>query len=149
MWDEEKAHLAKFNELIPKYKVRPSALLPLWNVAGYALGKNRIFCVKSMKFFQVLELLYWVKKQLWHVQSRLKLLLANIIISEIMLSMLFCFRIFSFYSQLRDLMEHADQIKDKDLIKTIKKFRDDEAQHHDTGLANNAEQVKNFILCFL
>jgi demethoxyubiquinone hydroxylase (CLK1/Coq7/Cat5 family) len=46
-------------------------------------------------------------------------------------------------------MEHADQIKDKDLIKTIKKFRDDEAQHHDTGLANNAEQVKNFILFFL
>ncbi len=91
MWDEEKAHLAKFNELIPKYKVRPSALLPLWNVAGYALGKNRIFCVKSMKFFQVLGLLYWAKKQLWHVQSRLKLLLANIIISEIMLSMLFCF----------------------------------------------------------
>ena len=40
MWDEEKAHLAKFNELIPKYKVRPSALLPLWNVAGYALGKQ-------------------------------------------------------------------------------------------------------------
>ena len=38
MWDEEKAHLAKFNELIPKYKVRPSALLPVWNVAGYALG---------------------------------------------------------------------------------------------------------------
>lgn len=38
MWDEEKAHLAKFNELIPKYKARPSALLPLWNVAGYALG---------------------------------------------------------------------------------------------------------------
>jgi hypothetical protein len=71
MWDEEKAHLAKFNELIPKYKVRPSALLPLWNVAGYALGKNRSFClffVKSMKFFQVLGLLYWAKKQLWHVQ---------------------------------------------------------------------------------
>lgn len=39
MWDEEKAHLAKFNELIPKYKARPSALLPVWNLAGFALGK--------------------------------------------------------------------------------------------------------------
>ena len=39
MWDEEKAHLAKFKELIPKYKARPSVLLPLWNIAGYALGK--------------------------------------------------------------------------------------------------------------
>ncbi|CAF5220370.1 unnamed protein product, partial [Rotaria magnacalcarata] len=44
-------------------------------------------------------------------------------------------------NQLRDLMEHADQTKDKDLIETIKKFRDDENQHHDTGLANNAEQA--------
>jgi ubiquinone biosynthesis monooxygenase Coq7 len=40
-------------------------------------------------------------------------------------------------------------------LKTIKKFRDDETEHHDTGLANNAEQVKdNFlffcsIICFL
>jgi len=50
MWDEEKAHLAKFNELIPKYKVRPSALLPLWNVAGYALGRIRIW-EKNMLFF--------------------------------------------------------------------------------------------------
>jgi len=72
MWDEEKAHLAKFNELIPKYKARPSALLPLWNIAGYALGKIFIFHLfvlldKSIKF-QVLEQLYLVKKQLWHVQ---------------------------------------------------------------------------------
>jgi ubiquinone biosynthesis monooxygenase Coq7 len=45
MWDQEKVHLAKFNELIPKYKARPSALLPLWNIAGYALGKisGRLF----------------------------------------------------------------------------------------------------------
>ena len=41
MWDEEKAHLAKFNQLVPKYKARPSALLPLWNVAGFALGRCR------------------------------------------------------------------------------------------------------------
>jgi ubiquinone biosynthesis monooxygenase Coq7 len=54
MWDEEKAHLAKFNELIPKYKARPSALLPLWNVAGYALGIietfTKILLDKGMTF---------------------------------------------------------------------------------------------------
>lgn len=38
MWDQEKDHLKKFEELIPKYRVRPTAFLPLWNVAGYALG---------------------------------------------------------------------------------------------------------------
>lgn len=38
MWEQEKVHLAKFEELIPKYRVRPSLLLPIWNAAGYALG---------------------------------------------------------------------------------------------------------------
>lgn len=38
MWDQEKVHLAKFDELLPAYRVRPSALRPLWDVAGFALG---------------------------------------------------------------------------------------------------------------
>ncbi|XP_057311716.1 5-demethoxyubiquinone hydroxylase, mitochondrial-like isoform X1 [Hydractinia symbiolongicarpus] len=38
MWDQEKEHVNKFRELLPKYKTRPTALLPLWNVAGFALG---------------------------------------------------------------------------------------------------------------
>lgn len=39
MWDQEKEHVEKFMELLPKYKVRPTAMLPLWNIAGFALGK--------------------------------------------------------------------------------------------------------------
>jgi len=38
MWDQEKEHVNKFKELLPQYKVRPTAMLPLWNIAGYALG---------------------------------------------------------------------------------------------------------------
>ncbi len=35
---QEDIHLAEFNRLLPAQRVRPSALLPLWHVAGYALG---------------------------------------------------------------------------------------------------------------
>jgi len=38
MWDDEKMHLKKMNELVLKNRVRPTALLPIWNVAGFALG---------------------------------------------------------------------------------------------------------------
>jgi ubiquinone biosynthesis monooxygenase Coq7 len=38
MWDQEKEHLKEFEKLLPKYRVRPTVLLPLWNIAGYALG---------------------------------------------------------------------------------------------------------------
>ncbi|CAF1186742.1 unnamed protein product [Adineta steineri] len=109
MWDEEKAHLAKFNELIPKYKARPSALLPIANLAGYALGAGTALLGKEAAMACTVAV--------------------EAVIGE------------HYNNQLRDLMEHADQTKDKDLIETIRKFRDDESQHHDTGLANNAEQA--------
>ncbi|NXV73474.1 COQ7 protein, partial [Atlantisia rogersi] len=38
MWNQEKAHLKKFNELMAAYRVRPTVLLPFWNVAGFVLG---------------------------------------------------------------------------------------------------------------
>ena len=38
MADQEQEHIEKFNELLIEKRVRPTALLPLWNVAGFALG---------------------------------------------------------------------------------------------------------------
>ena len=38
MADQEQEHIQKFEELIVKNRVRPTALIPVWNVAGYALG---------------------------------------------------------------------------------------------------------------
>ena len=38
MAKQEERHLKKFNELIADNKVRPTALLPVWHVAGFALG---------------------------------------------------------------------------------------------------------------
>ena len=38
MADQEQEHIERFNELLIEKRVRPTALLPLWNVAGFALG---------------------------------------------------------------------------------------------------------------
>ena len=38
MQAQEQHHLATFNSLIAERRVRPTALLPLWHLAGYALG---------------------------------------------------------------------------------------------------------------
>jgi ubiquinone biosynthesis monooxygenase Coq7 len=35
---QEQRHLNRFNELMAERRVRPTALQPLWNVAGFALG---------------------------------------------------------------------------------------------------------------
>jgi 3-demethoxyubiquinol 3-hydroxylase len=38
MAEQEREHLAKFNQLIVDKRVRPSALLPVWHLGGFALG---------------------------------------------------------------------------------------------------------------
>jgi ubiquinone biosynthesis monooxygenase Coq7 len=38
MAEQEQHHLAAFDELLRARRVRPTALQPLWHVAGYALG---------------------------------------------------------------------------------------------------------------
>ncbi|MBL6455879.1 demethoxyubiquinone hydroxylase family protein [Belnapia sp. T6] len=38
MQDQEQVHLDTFSRLIAERRVRPTALLPLWHVAGFALG---------------------------------------------------------------------------------------------------------------
>jgi ubiquinone biosynthesis monooxygenase Coq7 len=35
---QEERHLKRFNQVMAERRVRPTALQPLWNVAGYALG---------------------------------------------------------------------------------------------------------------
>lgn len=38
MAEQEKRHLQRFDRLVAERRVRPTALQPLWNVAGFALG---------------------------------------------------------------------------------------------------------------
>ena len=38
MHAQEQQHLTAFNDMIVRRRVRPTALLPLWHVAGFALG---------------------------------------------------------------------------------------------------------------
>ncbi len=38
MLEHEKEHLDVFNKLIATNNIRPTALYPIWNVAGIALG---------------------------------------------------------------------------------------------------------------
>jgi len=121
MWDQEKEHKAKFEELLPKYRVRPTALIPLWNVAGYALGFGTALLGKEAA------------------------MACTVAVED---------AIGTHYSdQLRSLLEDAgrypdDPEKHKELLDIIKKFRDDEMDHHDTGLAHDAEKFPAYDLLF-
>lgn len=113
MWDQEKKHLAKFNEIIAENRVRPTALLPLWNIAGFALGASSALLGKEGAMACTVA-----------VEES---------ISE------------HYNSQIRALMER-DPEKYTELLQIIKEFRDDEMEHHDTGLEHDAESVPGYWL---
>ncbi|KAM9094849.1 5-demethoxyubiquinone hydroxylase, mitochondrial isoform X2 [Sarcophilus harrisii] len=106
MWDQEKAHLKKFNELMVTFRVRPTILMPFWNVMGFALGAGTALLGKEGAMACTVA----VEESIAH----------------------------HYNNQIRTLMEE-DAEKYEELLQTIKKFRDEELEHHDTGLDHNAE----------
>jgi len=47
MADQEQEHIQTFEKLIVKNRVRPTALLPIWGIAGYLLGATTAFMGKK------------------------------------------------------------------------------------------------------
>ncbi len=107
MADQEQEHIDKFNELILEYRIRPTALLPVWNIAGFALGASTALLGEKAAMACTVA----VEKVIGeHYQEQLEL--------------------------LKD-----DQ---KELKKTISKFRDDELEHHDIGIEHDAESAPGY-----
>ncbi|XP_038619867.1 5-demethoxyubiquinone hydroxylase, mitochondrial isoform X2 [Tachyglossus aculeatus] len=110
MWDQEKDHLKKFNDLMITFRVRPTLLMPLWNVVGFALGAGTAFL------------------------GREGAMACTVAVEESIAN--------HYNNQIRALMEE-DPEKYEELLQIIKKFRDEELEHHDTGLEYDAELVRS------
>merc|ERR1711976_968095 len=119
MWDQEKVHLAKFEELLPKHKVRGTVLLPLWRVGAYALGASTAY------------------------MSTNAAMACTAAVEESIVA--------HYNAQLRELIDDLEKMDEKcpdhiELLETIKKFRDEEQEHHDTGIEHGAEKTMNYKL---
>lgn len=105
MAEQEEEHLAAFDKLTAERGVRPTALAPLWHVAGYALGAGTaLLGIKAAMACTVA------------VES---------VIGE----------------HYADQLEVLDKTEEPELCETIRRFRDDELEHHDTGLEEGAEEA--------
>lgn len=100
---QEDVHLAEFERLMVEHGARPSALLPFWHIAGFALGaataaigpKAAMACTVAVE---------------------------SVIADH-------------YQKQIDALPE------DSTLRPTIAQFRAEEIEHHDTGLAHDAEDA--------
>ncbi|PPR45248.1 MAG: 2-nonaprenyl-3-methyl-6-methoxy-1,4-benzoquinol hydroxylase [Alphaproteobacteria bacterium MarineAlpha5_Bin6] len=107
MADQEQEHIETFEKLIINYRVRPTALLPLWNIAGFALGASTAIMGEKAAMACTVAVERVIGE---HYKKQSKL--------------------------LKD-----DQ---KKLRSTIKKFEKDELEHHDIGIAHDAEKTPGY-----
>lgn len=107
MLEQEQVHRKTFEDLIRKRRARPTALLPVWNVAGFALG---------------------VATALLGERAAMA---CTVAVEE---------AIDEHYSaQAAALGESEPELKE-----TIEKFRAEELEHRDIGLANEAELTPGY-----
>lgn len=117
MWEQEKEHLATFKRLIPQYRARPSALVPLWNIAGFALGAGSALLGKEAAMACTVAVESVITD---HYNSQIRQLLA--------------------------LEEYESSPEIRSLAETITRFRDEEMEHHDTGLEHDAKNAPAYPL---
>lgn len=107
MWEQEKKHRQKFEELIPKHRIRPTVMVPIWNIAGFILGASTALMGDKAAMACTVAV-------------------ETVIVEH-------------YNDQIRTLIE--DPETNKELLETIKQFRDEEQEHHDTGIQEGAEQA--------
>ncbi len=107
MQEQEQVHLDTFAELIARRRVRPTVLLPIWHLAGFALGA----ATAAMGTRAAMACTVAVEEAIdEHYQAQ---------VAE---------------------LGNAEPA----LVATIEKFRAEELEHRDIGLANDAELTPGY-----
>ena len=111
MKDQEKEHLDTFHDLLNEHEVRPTIMLPIWNLAGYGLGVISAAMGKKAA------------------------MACTVAVEEVIGQ--------HYDEQAKELSKR--KLK-PDLLKTVKRFREDELEHHDTGVEHQAEMTTGYVL---
>ncbi|KAF2976762.1 hypothetical protein EK904_009289, partial [Melospiza melodia maxima] len=139
MWNQEKNHLKKFNELMVAYRVRPTVLLPFWNVAGFVL--DYLFCFR----FHCIHVSDTPIPGAGSALLGKKGAMACTVAVEESISEHYNNQIRTLIEEdpekYKELLQVFNQLKSSGvlLLQVIKQFRDEEQEHHDIGLEHDAE----------
>jgi len=118
MHDQEAGHFSTFNHLLAKHRIRPTAMYPIWTIAASALGWGTALMGReaAMACTEAVET-----------------------------------EIGSHYNgQVRVLLDMVDQMEKNgeevgeeltELLSTIRRIRDEELEHLDHAVENDAQQA--------
>ncbi|KAK7943750.1 COQ7-domain-containing protein [Apiospora aurea] len=123
MYEQEAGHLRTFNSLLAKHRVRPTALYPVWSVLASGLGWGTAVLGReaAMACTEAVETEIGT-----HYNSQIRSLLEM------------------FEGWEADGYEVGPELRD--LVGTLRRIRDEELEHLDHAVENDAKQAKPYWL---
>ena len=122
---QEVEHLNGLAAIVPRHRCRPTALLPLWHVAGYALGYGTALLGTRAAMACTVAVEEVITE---HYNDQLRTLAGDE------------------WKQPGEQWDEAQQLEMKELRALIKKNRDDEEHHRDVGIEHEAQQTPFYSL---
>ncbi|OJD11227.1 hypothetical protein AJ78_07965 [Emergomyces pasteurianus Ep9510] len=121
MYDQEASHFATFNNLIAKHQVRPTAMYPIWEVAATALGWSTGIMGRetAMACTEAVETEIGT-----HYNDQVR-------------------EILEWFEEARERGEEPDE-ELKELVSTLKRIRDEELEHLDHAVENDAKEARPY-----
>jgi ubiquinone biosynthesis monooxygenase Coq7 len=123
MYDQEAGHFKTFNHLLAKHRVRPTAMTPIWTLAASTLGWGTAILGReaAMACTEAVETEIGT-----HYNSQVRVLLAMI----------------------EGMEERGEEVGEelKVLVDDIRRIRDEELEHLDHAVENDAKQANPYEL---
>ncbi|KAG9239622.1 ubiquinone biosynthesis protein COQ7-domain-containing protein [Amylocarpus encephaloides] len=118
MYDQEAGHLATFNSLLAKHRIRPTAMYPIWTFAASALGWGTAIMSReaAMACTEAVETVIGT-----HYNQQVGVLL----------------------EMVEGMEERGEEVGEdlKVLIEDIRRIRDEELEHLDHAVENDAQKA--------
>jgi ubiquinone biosynthesis monooxygenase Coq7 len=118
MYDQEVGHFETFNHLLARHRIRPTAMYPLWTIASSALGWTTAVMGReaAMACTEAVETEIGT-----HYNGQMRILLDMV------------------ESMEKDGEEVGEEFTE--LVSTIRRIRDEELEHLDHAVENDAQQA--------
>ncbi|KAL8669261.1 MAG: hypothetical protein Q9224_007750, partial [Gallowayella concinna] len=121
MYSQEAGHFSTFNELLARHRVRPTLMYPVWTVAATALGWGTAMLGReaAMACTEAVETEIGT-----HYNGQVRVLLG----------------------WMREMEERGEEVGEeaRELVGQLKKIRDEELEHLDTAVGEDARAAKGW-----
>jgi ubiquinone biosynthesis monooxygenase Coq7 len=123
MYDQEAGHFAKFNELVARHRIRPTLMYPVWRLAASALGWSTAVMGReaAMACTEAVETEIGE-----HYNRQVETLLA--------------------WSKEEEGKGRGVSDEMKELLGTLRRIRDEELEHLDHAVGQDAKEAKPYEL---